>query len=319
MRKQSLFAAAIVVSMLFGACKKEKSPETGATRTAEEFLEKFGAQEQSFSFNASALPKTITLAGGTKITIPAGAFTRNGTPVTGALEVNVTEFLTRSSLIRSGVNTNHISGLLLESQGSLFIDVSNNGQAVDQALQAPLNIAVPAKGDGFTLLWAGVDTVQGNQFAWQAPPNNGQQQQRETKAVEGFYNFDFGQIGWVNCDIFYGNSSPKTTVRVEVLNNPGAMASFRASSGETFVFFCAKGANVVAQIYTPGGTNKVKSYDNSMPVGTEGRLLAFSIKDGKYYLAQKDITISAGLSEAVTLIETTEASIQAAMDALNTY
>lgn len=321
MRKQIVIAATIASTVLFfAACKKDKSPETGSTRTAAQFLDKFGAKAQSFSLNTATLPQTITLAGGTKITIPAGAFTRSGVAVTGEVKLNVTELLTRSSLIRTGVNTNHVSGLPLESQGTLFIEATNNGAAVDQALKAPLNIKVPAAGDGFTLLWAGVDTVQGNQFGWVAPVNaNGQNQQREVKSVEGFYNFDFGQLGWVNCDIFYSNSSPKTTVKVEVLNNPGTMASFRASSGETFVFFCAKGSNVVAQIYTADGVNKVKSYDNSMPVGAEGKLLVFSVKDGKYYLAQKEITITANLSEAITLAETTEAAIQSAMDALNTY
>lgn len=320
MRKQSLIAACIAATVLFmSSCKKDKSPETGSTRTASEFIDKFGAQEQSFTFNASELPKTIALAGGTVIKVPAGAFTKGGVAVTGNVTVNVTEFLTRSSLLRSGVNTNHISGLLLESQGSLFIDIQAGGGSVDKVLAKPINIAVPAKGDGFTQLWAGVDTVQQGQFAWVAPQVPNGQQQRETKAAEGFYNFDFGLIGWINCDVFYSYNNPKTTVKVEVLNNPGAMASFRASTGETFVFFCAKGSNVVAQLYTPDGVSKVKSYDNSMPVGVEGRLLSFSIKNGRYYLAQKDITISADQSESISLEETTESAIQSAMDALNNY
>jgi hypothetical protein len=320
MRTQSLFAACIAASMLFfAACKKDKSNDEGSTRTAGEFLEKFGAQEQTFSFSASELPKDITLKGGTKIKIPAGALTQNGNAVTGPITVSVTEFLKRSELLLSGVNTNHASGLLLESQGSLFIDIRANGSSVDKELAKPLNIAVPAKGDGFTQLWAGVDTIQQNQFGWVAPKVANGQQQREVKAVEGFYNFDFGLIGWINCDVFYSYSNPKTTVKVEVLNNPGSMASFRASTGETFVFFCAKGSNVAAQIYTPDGASKVKSYDNSMPVGVEGRLVSFSVKDGKYYLAQKDITISADQSETITLEQTTEAAIQAAMDALNNY
>ena len=97
------------------------------------------------------------------------------------------------------------------------------------------------------------------------------------------------------------------------------MASFRAFGGETFVFFCAKGSNVAAQLYTPNGTNKVKSYDNMMPIGSEGRMLAFSIKDGRYYYAAQETTISANQNVVLTLAETTEAAVQAAINSLDNY
>lgn len=319
MKKLNFTAALLIAVIGFTACKKDRTQPVNEVQNTKDFTRKLGSQKQSFTVKSSELPKTLALANGTKITIQPNSFTMNGQPVTGDVSIETYEMLSRSSIILSGTNTNHISGSPLISQGFIFIDAKVNGQSVDKYLQKPLSIKIPAKGQPFTQIWEGVENVGDiNQMAWQAPKNpNGQGQQREVKAVEDDFVFDFGQLGWVNCDIFYNSSAPKTTVRVTVLNNPGAMATFRGFTGETFVFFCANGDNVVAQIYTPDGANKVKSYDNSMPIGFEGKLIAFSIKDGKYYFAEKDVTISADMNESLTLVETTEAAVQAEITALD--
>ncbi len=315
MKTQRLTAWIIAAAAILTACKKNNEPAPAdQVRNTRDFLEKAGPQQQSFTFDAAALPKSITLEGGIKITFPAGSLTKNGVPVSGTVTVNAVELLKRSQLVLFGANTNHISGAPLQSDGSFFIDVKANGQAVDKQLAVPIQVEVPTKRDGATQLWIGADTVQGNQFAWQAPP---QGVQREVKGQDFKFIFNFGSLGWVNCDIFWQWTNPKTTMKITVANNPGTMASFRAMQGETFVFFIAKGGNVVSQVYTPDGLNKVKSYDNTMPVGAEGRLLAFSIKDGKYYSVKKDITIAVNHAETLTLAETTQSALQAEITALD--
>lgn len=315
MKTKQLFTAIIAVTMLFTACKKEDSAAPAdQVKSSRDFIEKAGPQTQSFTINTADLPKTIALKGGIKITIPANAFKKNGVPVTGPVTIEAIELLKRSQLVLGGVNTNHISGMPLKSDGSFFLDVKVNGQSVDKGLNVPVKIEVPTKRDGFTQLWVGADTIQNNQFAWQAPAQGAQ---REVKVTNENFIFDFGELGWVNCDIFWNMSNPKSTMRITVPNNPGTMASFRAMTGETFVFFVAKGDNVVAQIYTPDGTNQVKSYDNAMPVGAEGRLISFAVKDGKFYFAKKDITIIENQTESLTLQESTEEAVQAEITALD--
>ncbi|RKD14462.1 hypothetical protein BCY91_08300 [Pelobium manganitolerans] len=318
--KKLNFATALLVAVIgFTACKKERTRPVSSVKNAKDFTEKLGSPKQTFSVKTSELPKTLSLANGTRITIQPNSFTMDGHAVTGDVTIEAYEMLTRSAIILSGTNTNHISGSPLISQGFIFVDAKVDGKSVDRMLQKPLTIKIPAKGQPFTQIWEGVENVaDNNQFAWAAPGDAaGQNQQRDVKAVEDDFVFDFGKLGWVNCDIFYNSSAPKTTVRVTVLNNPGTMATFRGFSGETFVFFCATGDNVVAQIYTPDGANKVKSYDNSMPIGSVGKLIAFSIKDGKYYFAKKDITITADMNESLSLTESTEATVQAEITALD--
>ena len=321
--KSALLIAIVSLSV---ACKKEISVKNHTVNSAKEFTAKFGAQKQTREINASALPQTLSFLDGTKITFPVGSLTKGGTPVTGNVTVEVYEVLKRSAILLTGANTNHASGAPLASDGFIFIDVKSNGISVDQNLAVPVKVSIPAKREGVTQLWVGVDQdnnplVAGddNQMAWEAPkPANGVGQ-REAGVTQAAFTFDFGNLGWINCDVFYNYSNPKTTVTVDVANNPGTFASFRGFSGETFVFFCAKGSNVAAQLYTPDGTGKVKSYDNMMPIGSEGRMLSFSIKDGKFYYASQEITISANQNITLTLTETTEAAVQAAINSLDNY
>lgn len=315
----ALFLATVLLS--FSSCKKDKGDDNNNhPRSAREFMAKHGPQLQTVSFNTSELPKTIVLRGGTRITIPQNAFTRSGSPVTGTITFNALEFYKRSDLLFGGSNTNHISGAPLETQGSFFLEATQNGVALDRQLAQPLTISVPAENNGdLTAIWEGqIAGVGGAQQLGWAParmPNGAV----EVRAFNEAFTFNFGQLGWVNCDVFYSNASPKTTVTVDVNNNPGALASFRGYTGETFVFYCPNDANVTAQLYTPDGPNRVKSYDNMMPIGSQGKLLVFSIKDGNYYLASKDITITADLHESVTLTESSEAAIQSAIEALDNY
>jgi len=317
----SIVVLLLLVSALFQACKKDKKP-TNSAYSAREFTALFGPQAQQMQINAS-VPNSFTLRGGTKITIPAGAFKLNGVTVTGNVVITAGEFLKRSEVLFSGTNTNHISGAPLESDGFIFLNASVNGTNVDKQLAANIQIAIPTTNTRATQIWEGVEKVDNaNQMAWQAPvanPNGAGGLQRESSPVAGFYNFQMGNLGWMNCDVFYSMANPKTTVRVTVANNPGSFATFMGFTGETFVFFCAKGSNVVAQFYHTDGTNTVKSYVDMMPIGAQGKYISFAIKDGKYYYAEQETTIVANQNITLTLAETTEAGIQQVITSLNTY
>ncbi len=321
MKKLNLKPVLVALIVLFAAaCKKDGATNSNSAKTAKEFVAMFGPQQQTFTINA-ATANTLTLKGGTIITIPANAFKIAGAPVTGQVTVEAMEVLKRSDVLFSGTNTNHISGAPLASDGFIYINAKVGNTNVDKAVATDMNIKIPATRSGFTQIWEGVENAGAgaNQMAWQAPKLNANGGPLEANPTNGFYNFNFGTLGWINCDVFYSYTNPKTTVSVEVLNNPGSMASFRAFTGETFVFFCAKGSNVVAQLYTPDGANKVKSYDNMMPIGVKGKFLSFCIKDGKYYYAELETTIVASQNISLSLVETTEAQVQTAITNLNSY
>ncbi|MBB2144157.1 hypothetical protein GM921_01555 [Pedobacter sp. LMG 31464] len=321
MKKFNLTYVIVALIILCSAACKKDSNTKGVAKSAKEFAELYGPEVQTLKMN-NTVEHTFTLKGGTKITIPAGALKIGGVAITGDVTYSAIEVLNRSSVLFSGTNTNHISGAPLASDGFIYLNASVNGVKVDQALSAAIKISIPAKRAGVTQIWEGVEKVGAdNQMAWQAPAQaaNGVGIKRDSEAIGGNFTFDMGNLGWINCDVFYSYTNPKTTTRVTLVNNPGTMASFRAFSGETFVFFCAKGSNVAAQLYTPDGANKVKSYDDMMPIGVQGKYLSFCIKDGKYYYAEQETTIVASQSITLTLVETTEAQVQLAINSLDGY
>lgn len=321
MKKLNLkYVLIISISVFASACKKDKHNNNTAN-SAKEFTAIFGPQEQKMQINAD-ISNTFTLKGGTKVTIPASAFKKNGVVVTGNVTINAIEFLNRSSVLFGGTNTNHISGAPLTSDGFIYLNATVNGAAVDKQLNSIIQIAIPTTNTRTTQIWDGVEKVgNADQMAWQTPAlaANGVILKRESSPLSGFYNFDMGNLGWSNCDVFFQYTNPKTTARVTLINNPGNFATMRGLTGETFVFFCAKGSNVVAQYYNVDGPNTVKSYDNMIPMGVDGKYISFSIKDGKYYLAMQETTITANQTITLTLVETTEAQVQAAITSLNNY
>ena len=94
---------------------------------------------------------------------------------------------------------------------------------------------------------------------------------------------------WRNCDALYNDPRPKTTVlgyfgdkfNTETGNN-------YTGSDPTMLFFKTKNTNTLIKLYnvifTPApGKEGLLSYQNSIPIGQEGTLLALSAKNGKFY------------------------------------
>ena len=318
MKNLKITTALLLFALALGACKKNNDTPLNKVNNSKEFIEEKGPKVQRIKINTQA-DNDVKLRGGTVIKFKKNSFTKNGQPVTGDVIIEAYEMLNRRDVLMSGTNTNHVSGAPLISHGFIFIDAKINGQSLDKTLSAPITVSIPANGNDFTQIWEGVVDDNG-QFAWNdvAGANGNGLAVKANTGTDNFI-FDFGNLGWINCDVFYSSSNPKTTVSVTVANNPGSMASFMAGNGETFVYFCAKGENVAAQLYTQDGPNTVKSYDNSMPIGAIGKFISFSIKDGKFYYAEQETVITANQNLTLTLTETTEAAIQTALDNLNNY
>ncbi|MDR2065409.1 MAG: hypothetical protein LBP85_06860 [Prevotellaceae bacterium] len=331
--KKKCFLALLAASMFFTGCKDDDNnvpdPVDKNYNVKEFFSNSAGKLVQTFPIKTSELPKTLTLAGGTKITIDDGAFAIGGAPVTGDFTLEVIECVKPSHIVYSGTNTNHISGEILKSDGFIFINAKQGETNVDKNLLK--NITVEIKQTdltrNYTHKWEGIDTagVGGNQFAWDdfsddvvvPDPDQPGGIIEEIIAVEGYFPFKLGKLGWFNCDVYW-DYGPKKTLFVKITGGPVDFASYQGGTGSTCVFFHGYGDLVVSQLYTPYGTDGVKSYDESMPVGKKGTLLAFSVKEGEFYLAkQEDVTITENLNVTLNMVKSTEKAIQEAIDALD--
>jgi hypothetical protein len=327
--KKNLFLALFAASLLLVGCKDDDPvvPPVDTNYNAKEFFSKsLENLVQTVTVNPSELPKTFEFDGGTKITIEDGTFAIEGVPITGSFTLEVIECVKPSHIVYSGTNTNHIDGNILESDGFIFINAKQGATNADKNLLKNIDVEIPQQDltRDWTQLWEGVDTagVDGNQFAWNNLSDDAVLPDQgggfgEIMAKGEYFPFKLGKLGWFNCDIYW-NSGSMTTLFVKITGNPVDLADFQGETGSLCVFFHGYGDLVVAQLYTPYGTDGVKSYDDSMPIGKKGTLVAFSIKAGKFYLAkQENVEITEDLELTLNMVETTETAIQAAIDALD--
>jgi hypothetical protein len=107
-------------------------------------------------------------------------------------------------------------------------------------------------------------------------------------APDYFFNGSpFGSIGSynaANCDRLMSLPGPKIMVKVPFGSNYSAQAG---------VFFIPATVNSAVKLYTKLATGDgFVSYANSMPVGLSGKLIALSLKDGKYYYEERTVTVA---------------------------
>ncbi|MDR1273140.1 MAG: hypothetical protein LBK12_01195 [Odoribacteraceae bacterium] len=325
---KQLFLSLFCASALFCACSdkdKDDNIDDGVDQLdqASDFIkDNLDAAKQTFQRTVSNDPTVLTLDNGVKLTIPGGnVFTKNGTPITGEYTIEINTMLKPSDVFLSGTNTNYRGGYYLESDGFFHLNVLQNGESVDAITSQFLGISIPTdKANGtWTQIWEGVEVD--DQFAWQEAAdtvlnNDGRTDKGGVLSYNKNFSFEFKKIGWFNCDVYWSTGT-STTVTVTLTGQVGELAAFQGYTGDTFIFFKAKDSNVMAQLYTKINATTVKSYDNSMPIDTEGTLLAFSIKDGAYSYATKEIKIAADLQETLELQPITKEDILVALKALD--
>jgi hypothetical protein len=72
----------------------------------------------------------------------------------------------------------------------------------------------------------------------------------------------------------------------------------------------------LVQIYTAEDGNTVKSYDT---LGVEGKLVAYSVKDGYFSYNEKEITITENMSINLDLKDISKDDLEKKIKALDTY
>lgn len=334
---KKLLLPILCIGLFFASCDDDDNNQnTDGVTTAKEFIgQKRENAKQEITLNTNDLPKTLVLDNGVKITVKDGTFTKNGTPITGEFTLEVYEMLTPSSIIFSGTNTNYNGGSgnqYLETDGFIYVNAKQNGQYVDERLSKNMIISIPTnKEDGTgTELWVGVENAgeNDNQFGWVDISERDivwndmgevSQEYSHVWSRNGVFEFSFGKLGWCNCDVIWGQGKEKTTLTVELTGEVGELASYMGYSGDTFVFFCGKGAPIVAQLYTTVNATTVKSYDDTMPVGAEGKLIAFSVREGIFSFASQNITIEKDMKVTMELKKVSKNTLENEIKSIDSY
>ncbi len=299
--KRFLTYGMIAGVLSFASCKERETIyiyPPSPMNNAEDFVNRYGPQKQQFTMNTDDLPKTVTLQNGTKITVPQTSIQKNGNYVSGTITLEAFEMLKRSDIILGGINTNHYDGSPVNSKGIVSVNVVAAGKTADQTLTNLMNISIPSAQGGYMKISRGNPNGNGTGFmSW------GPEMVDSINSDGNAYTFNTLKMGWINCGVFYLHEIPHGSLTVSLTNNPGEIATSRGESGNTFVYFCPKGSNVAMQCNVPSESGMVIVNDNKIPVGIEGRLIAFSIKDRKFYYGESSFTTSPVNEKSIELSE----------------
>jgi hypothetical protein len=311
--KKNFLSAAVIASLIAVTSCKKSANETGVR--ASEFWANHQVAAQSFSGNANT-GFTVTGAKGTKLNFPASAFVdASGNVISGNVTVTLKEVLSKKDVLLSGVFT-EASGQLLESAGEIEVKArqGNNELQINPALAAAgtgigvevpkvmndkdMGLFVPKRQQGGG--GAGGGQNQQNPDTWAPAPyypfGNG----------PNSYTFNLPGFTWVNCDRFYNDPNPKTTVT--------ASPDFQDNNQVTDMQVMLVCRNITTVVTFPFNyqIQKFESYSNSLPIGLQAEMVIIGKdSDGFIQFATQPVTITANMHVNMPIHKATQGEVDA--------
>jgi hypothetical protein len=312
-----LFLAAVS----FISCDNTDQPITPATAAQFAALKEVAleAQTQKFTATAGAGVITLTSAKGVTITLNGNCLTKNGNPVTGAIDIKFIELFDKGNMLVTnkptmGIMPNGDRNLLI-SGGEFFIKATQGG--VDLVANCNINLVVPAAltdgVDNAMTLWKGIIDEKGN-LAWaDARDAVGTNGKGGVEAGQNSYYVSFGNFGWTNVDKFYSDPRPRTTILV------GAPSGYDNTNSSIYLSYDGEGQNALAKLDTYTNAGLFSEHYGQIPIGLACHIIFATEDNGQWRYAIKAVTIQANDVFHFTMGETTvgtEAQLVAAINAI---
>lgn len=314
--KRSLFAATVIAASIATLVSCKKNNDTPAYAKADDFWTTHKIPTQSFTGNATTGFAVIGEKG-TKVKFPANAFVDgNGNIVSGNVTVTLKEVLSKKDVLLSGVMTES-NGQLLESGGEMEIKANQDGKPLrinpnlgDTGIQVEVPKVMNNRDMGL-FVQEKRDQGQGG-----GGTGGGQQQQNPTTWVPApyypfgngpnSYTFTLPGFTWVNCDRFYSDPNPKTTVTVL----PAFQDNNQVTDLQVILVF--KNISTVVTFPFNYSIQKFESYQNSLPIGSQAHLVLIGKdSDGFIQFGTQSITISANMHIDAPIHKATQAEVDA--------
>jgi hypothetical protein len=313
-------------SITLFSCNKDENSETPIDRpsTGEWYAVRNIAlqnQTQQFTITAGAGIVTLTSAKGVSIKINGNCLTKNGSPVTGTVNIDYVELFDKGHMLVTNKATMGILANgdknLLKSGGEFFIKATQGG--VPLATTCNINLIIPTSltngGDVAMILWTGDDTDRDN-LVWKAAGNPAAGQGGVDVAGQGIgqnYYVNFGNFGWTNVDRFYNDPRPKTTILVD------APDGYDNTNSAVYLSYDGEGQNQLAKMdtYTPAGL--FSEHYGQIPIGLQCHIIFATEDNGQWRYAIRGVTTTANAIYTFTQAETvvgSEAQLIAAINAI---
>ncbi|MBO9634178.1 MAG: hypothetical protein J7578_13765 [Chitinophagaceae bacterium] len=307
--KSTLKSAAVVAATLISLAACKKNNDKPAFVRAEDILAKNSIPAQTFTGDATT-GFTIVGEKGIKIVFPPKALRgADGNPVSGNVTITLKEILSKKDVMFSGVMTES-NGQILESGGELLVKAQKDGKELGIMPDSAIKVEVPKvmndKDMGLFVLGERKRDNGGSQQPYQnpntwlpapyAPFGNG----------PNTYSFNLPGFTWVNCDRFYQDPNPKTTITVSPLFADNNQVN------DLQVMLVFRNIQTVITLPFNTGINKFESYQQSLPIGLQADLVIIG-KDSDGYLqfGTQLITISANQHIDASIHRATQAEVDA--------
>ena len=304
---KNLTLITVLVISLLAACKRDKFNNDNPTGLSlSDFNNKFSVPTQSFN-GVAGTAFTITGAKGIKLDFPANAFLdANGNLVTGNVRLSLKEVMSKRDLLLSGKLTESNKQLLI-SGGEFEILALQGSQLLKLNPAATVNISVPT-----TFSMEPMDLFV---FTGTTVSDSTWMLNQKIRVVTNptYYQFSLPNFGWVNCDYFYSNPNPKTTITASPAYT-GSLPNIK----DQRAYLIFDNINNVIGLPFELTINKHQSYLNSMPIGLTGQLVIISVDmNDKIYFGHTNFTISSGLHVNVPVSLATQTDIDNYLNTLN--
>lgn len=302
--KNLILIAAICIACLT-ACKKD-GVQNSQKLNLSDFNAKFSVPTQSFN-GVAGTAFGITGAKGIKIDFPANAFLdASGNPVTGNVKLTLKEVLSKRDILLSG-KTTESNGQILISGGEVQILALQNGQLLKLNPASNVAVKVPTtlSTQPMDLFVFGGTTVSDSTWITN--------DKFRVTTSPSYYEFSLPNFGWINCDYFYSNPNPKTTITASPV-----YAGVTPSIKEQKAYLVFDNINSVIGLPFVLAINKHRSYLNSMPIGLSGKLIIISVgMDDTIYFGHSSFTVSNDLHVNVAVAAADQATIDAFLSTIN--
>ncbi|MEO8533963.1 MAG: hypothetical protein ABI441_09440 [Flavobacterium sp.] len=275
---------------------------------------------QNFTITAGSGVVSFTSAKGVKVNINGDCLTKNGNPVTGAVEIEYIELFDKGNMLVTnkptmGVTADGKKNLLI-SGGEFFIKATQGG--VELQTSCYMNMLVPATltdgVDNTMTLWTGAVDEAG-ELAWREAKGgaDGGNGKGGVQGEGNNYYVTFGNFGWTNVDRFYSDPRPKTTILADVPEG------YDNNNSAVYLSYDGEGTNALAKLDTYTAAGLFSEHYGQIPIGLACHVIFATEDNGQWRYAIKGVTVAAGDIYTFTLAETTvgtEAQLVAAINAI---
>ncbi|MFH7014455.1 hypothetical protein ACHRV5_21590 [Flavobacterium sp. FlaQc-52] len=273
---------------------------------------------QNFTITAASGVVTFTSAKGVKVSINGDCLMKNGTPVTGTVDIEYIELFDKGNMLVTnkptmGLTTDGKKNLLI-SGGEFFIKATQGGVALQTSCS--MSMIIPAAltdgVDNAMTLWTGrID--EAGELVWKQAKDGEGQNGGGVKGEASNYYVTFGNFGWTNVDRFYSDPRPKTSLLVD------APEGYDNNNSAVYLSYDGEGTNALAKLDTYTTAGLFSEHYGQIPIGLACHVIFVTENNGQWRYAIKGVTVAAGDIYSFTLAETTvgtEAQLVAAINAI---